>query len=129
MSGSLGGVWITGVGVIGPQGNGYASLLDLLLNVVQVTAPRDVREGRATHPQLAAWQQVQISRHAQRPTGSEFIARMTSSFMTLRGDRTGLDDSVAAKSWNSSHGSRGCGIDALKATGGNAYFYCFAAEK
>ena len=69
-------------------------MLDLLLNDVQVTAPRDVREGRATHPQLAAWQQVQISRHEQRPTASEFIARMTTSFMALRGDRTGQDDAA-----------------------------------
>jgi hypothetical protein len=43
-------------------------------------------------------------------------------------DRTGLDDSVPAKSWNSSHQSRGCGIDALKATGGDARIYCFAAN-
>jgi hypothetical protein len=43
-------------------------------------------------------------------------------------DRMGLNDSDAAKSWNSSHGSRGCGLDALKATGGNGYFYCFATK-
>ena len=43
-------------------------------------------------------------------------------------DRTGLDESAPAKSWNSSHQSRGCGIDALKATGGDARIYCFAAN-
>jgi hypothetical protein len=43
-------------------------------------------------------------------------------------DRMGLRDDDASKSWNSSHGSRGCGIDALKATGGNGFFYCFAAN-
>lgn len=43
-------------------------------------------------------------------------------------DRMGLDDSDAAKSWNSSHGSRGCGMDALKATGGAGRLYCFAAD-
>ncbi|MBN9551564.1 MAG: hypothetical protein J0H31_22550 [Alphaproteobacteria bacterium] len=44
-------------------------------------------------------------------------------------DRTGLDDSAAAKSWNSSHASRGgCSQDALKGTGGDGLFYCFAAE-
>ena len=31
-------------------------------------------------------------------------------------------------SWNSSHGSRGCSQDNLIATGGNGYFYCFAAN-
>ena len=43
-------------------------------------------------------------------------------------DRTGLDESAPAKSWNSSHQSRGCGIDALKATGGAGLYYCFAAD-
>ena len=41
-------------------------------------------------------------------------------------DRTGLDESVPAKSWNSSHQSRGCSQDALRATGGDARIYCFA---
>ena len=50
------------------------------------------------------------------------------SAMRGHSDRTGLDDSVAAKSWNSSHMSRGCGMDALKATGGAGLFYCFAAN-
>ncbi len=43
-------------------------------------------------------------------------------------DRTGLGESVPDKSWNSSHQSRGCSIDALKATGGDARIYCFAAN-
>lgn len=43
-------------------------------------------------------------------------------------DRMGLDDSAAAKSWNSSHGSRGCGVEALKASGGAGRLYCFAAD-
>jgi hypothetical protein len=43
-------------------------------------------------------------------------------------DRTGLDDSVPAKSWNSSHQSRGCSQDQLKSTGGAALYYCFAAD-
>jgi hypothetical protein len=47
-------------------------------------------------------------------------------------DRAGLDDSAPAKSWNSSHPSRGpgggCGQDDLKSTGGNGYFYCFATN-
>jgi hypothetical protein len=47
-------------------------------------------------------------------------------------DRAGLDDSAAAKSWNSSHPSRGpgggCTQDDLKSTGGNGLLYCFAAN-
>ena len=43
-------------------------------------------------------------------------------------DREGLNDSNEAKSWNSSHPSRGCSQDALRGTGGNGFFYCFAAN-
>ncbi|MFL6662870.1 MAG: hypothetical protein ACJ8G7_11870 [Rhizobacter sp.] len=43
-------------------------------------------------------------------------------------DRTGLDESAPAKSWNSSHQSRGCSLDALKATGGDGRLYCFATN-
>ena len=43
-------------------------------------------------------------------------------------DRTGLDDSAAAKSWNSSHPSRGCGQAALITTGGVGLLYCFAVN-
>ncbi|CAN5901387.1 hypothetical protein BH11PSE8_BH11PSE8_43620 [soil metagenome] len=43
-------------------------------------------------------------------------------------DKTGLDESVPAKSWNSSHLSRGCSNDALKATGGAGLLYCFATN-
>lgn len=44
-------------------------------------------------------------------------------------DRTGLDDSAAAKSWHSSHASRGgCSQEALKGTGGDGLFYCFATD-
>lgn len=43
-------------------------------------------------------------------------------------DRMGLDDSDSAKSWNSSHPSRGCGQQALVGTGGAGLLYCFAAD-
>lgn len=43
-------------------------------------------------------------------------------------DRMGLNEEPPAKSWNSSHGTRGCGMDALKATGGGGLLYCFAAN-
>jgi hypothetical protein len=48
--------------------------------------------------------------------------------MVGHSDRTGLDESAPAKSWNSSHQSRGCSLEALKATGGDARVYCFAAN-
>jgi hypothetical protein len=52
--------------------------------------------------------------------------------MVGHSDRTGLDDSAPAKSWNSSHPSRGpgggCTQDDLKSTGGAGLFYCFATN-
>ena len=45
-------------------------------------------------------------------------------------NRAGLDDSAAAKSWNSSHDSRGpeggCSQNDLRSTGGAGQLYCFA---
>jgi hypothetical protein len=43
-------------------------------------------------------------------------------------DRTGLDTSPPALSWNSSHATRGCSDDALKSTGGAGLIYCFVAN-
>ena len=43
-------------------------------------------------------------------------------------DRTGLDTSPPALSWNSSHPTRGCSDDALKSTGGAGLLYCFAMK-
>jgi hypothetical protein len=44
-------------------------------------------------------------------------------------DRMGLRDDAPSKSWNSSHPSRGgCSQEALQGTGGNGFFYCFAAD-
>ncbi|WP_245416380.1 hypothetical protein [Microvirga sp. 17 mud 1-3] len=44
-------------------------------------------------------------------------------------DRMGLDETPPAKSWNTSHPSRGgCSQDALKSTGGAGLFYCFATN-
>ncbi len=41
-------------------------------------------------------------------------------------DRQGGGDNPT--SWHSAHGSRGCSQANLVATGGNGFFYCFAAE-
>ena len=41
-------------------------------------------------------------------------------------DRVGLNLSRNMKSWNSSHGSRGCGEADLPKSGGAGLFYCFA---
>ena len=43
-------------------------------------------------------------------------------------DRMGLNEEPPAKSWNSSHPSRGCSDDALRGTGGAGLIYCFASN-
>ena len=43
-------------------------------------------------------------------------------------DLIGLKDTRHMKSWNSSHGSRGCSQANLVSTGGAGLFYCFAAN-
>ena len=43
-------------------------------------------------------------------------------------DRVGQRDDAPAKSWNASHPSRGCSLDALKSSGGAGLLYCFAAN-
>src|ERR1700754_1104441 len=54
------------------------------------------------------------------------------SAMVGHSDRIGLRDDDASKSWNSSHPSRGpdggCSQADLRSTGGDALFYCFAAN-
>ena len=67
-------------------------------------------------------------------TGSEdrTCANWTSSSdgaaMVGHHDRMGLRDDESSRSWNSSHASRGCSQDALRGSGGNGLFYCFAAK-
>lgn len=43
-------------------------------------------------------------------------------------DRMGLRDDAPSKSWNASHGSRGCSQEALRSSGGDGLLYCFAAD-
>jgi hypothetical protein len=43
-------------------------------------------------------------------------------------DRMGLRDDAESKSWNSSHPSRGCSQEALRSTGSDGLFYCFAVK-
>jgi len=71
-----------------------AQLLDLLLNDFRLSAPRKQQAAHIGHTDRAAWQQVQLSRHRLRPTALDFIGRMTTSFVELRGDRAGMDDSA-----------------------------------
>jgi hypothetical protein len=65
-------------------------------------------------------------------TCKNYTSSTQGSSMVGLNDRRGLDDSAAAKSWNSSHPSRGpdggCSQADLKSTGGDGLLYCFAAN-
>ena len=69
-------------------------------------------------------------------TCKNYTSSTQGSVMVGHSDRTGLDDSAPAKSWNSSHPSRGpqtnategCAQASLRGTGGDGLFYCFAAN-
>lgn len=52
-------------------------------------------------------------------TGSAFVGHH---------DRIGPNESDWAKSWNSSHNSRGCGLPQLRSTGGAGLLYCFVSN-
>ncbi|HET7764456.1 MAG TPA: hypothetical protein VFK92_05135 [Burkholderiales bacterium] len=69
-------------------------------------------------------------------TCSNWTTSGAGAAMMGHSDRQGLTDDAVAKSWNSSHLSRatkdgsspGCSQAALKGTGGNGLYYCFAAN-
>jgi hypothetical protein len=48
------------------------------------------------------------------------------SAMVGHHDRTG--GGAHPTSWNSAHGSRGCSLEALRGTGGDGLYYCFATN-
>jgi len=60
------------------------------------------------------------------------VGRGEGAAMLGHANRRGLDDSPAAKSWNSAHPSRGpdggCSQNDLKSTGGDGLLYCFAVN-
>lgn len=61
-------------------------------------------------------------------TCSNWTSSTTGSALVGHHDRIGLSETLEAKSWNASHGSRGCDMPSLKATGGAGLFYCFATK-
>lgn len=65
-------------------------------------------------------------------TCGNWSSSTTGAAMVGHIDRIGLDESAPAKSWNSSHPSRGpgggCTQADFKSTGGDGLFYCFAAN-
>jgi len=69
-------------------------VLDNLGPQYQLT-PSDRSAGRVIEPQQAeAWNTVQLARHKSRPTSTDYISRIFSNFVELRGDRSHGDDSA-----------------------------------
>jgi acetyl-CoA carboxylase carboxyl transferase alpha subunit/acetyl-CoA carboxylase carboxyl transferase beta subunit len=69
-----------------------STLLGLFAARSRVKARGDEDDGAAPAMEGGAWQEVQLSRHAQRPTARDYIGRITSRFVELRGDRVTGDD-------------------------------------
>jgi hypothetical protein len=64
-----------------------------------------------------------------RTCGNWTLSGAEGAAMVGHHDRQGLRDDAPSRSWNSSHPSRGgCGQEALRGTGGDGLFYCFAAN-
>ena len=65
-------------------------------------------------------------------TCKNYTSSTQGSVMLGHNDRQGLTDDPVAKSWNSSHPSRGaqggCSQADLRSTGGDGLLYCFAAN-
>ena len=61
------------------------------------------------------------------PTCQDWTSSDAGSAQLGHHDRQGGGDNPT--SWNSAHGSRGCSQSNLQSTGGNGYFYCFAADQ
>jgi hypothetical protein len=65
---------------------------------------------------------------AEGMTCGEWTLNGEGTAMVGHHDRIGLRDDAPSRSWNASHGSRGCGQEALRGTGGDGLFYCFAVN-
>ncbi|MBA3414029.1 MAG: acetyl-CoA carboxylase carboxyltransferase subunit alpha, partial [Chloroflexia bacterium] len=65
-------------------------MTDLGLEATPGRAPDTTSNGTASH--LAAWEQVQLARHRDRPRTLDYLDALTSDFVELHGDRTFGDD-------------------------------------
>ena len=61
-------------------------------------------------------------------TCHNWTSSTTGKAMLGHHNRQGLRDDASSRSWNSSHASRGCSQEALRSSGGNGLFYCFAVN-
>lgn len=69
-----------------------------------------------------------IAGDASKTTCGNWTMSGAGAAMVGHHDRWGLRDDAPSVSWNSSHPSRGCSLDNLRASGGAGMLYCFAAK-
>ena len=66
-------------------------VLEVLTARTRVTAEGDGKPPHPKHQHGQAWNHVQLARHEQRPTALDYIGRMATTYVELRGDRAGED--------------------------------------
>ncbi|HZY15449.1 MAG TPA: hypothetical protein VFE74_02405, partial [Ramlibacter sp.] len=64
----------------------------------------------------------------QDTTCSNWTSSGAGSAIVGHHDRMGTQDDAPSRSWNASHPTRGCSMEALRSTGGGGLLYCFAAN-
>ena len=102
--------------------------------MIALTEKGTVVNGRAdspnTHDILTGSQPngMAIAGDASKTTCGNWTMSGDGAAMVGHHDRHGLKEDDPSRSWNSSHPSRGCSQDNLRASGGAGMFYCFAAK-
>jgi hypothetical protein len=130
-----GGPWQNAKGVVIAKDVGELHGANNLTKQTALTEKGDVVNGRGDTPNM------HDMLTGSQPDGTAFAGgddrtcgnwtRSGSEGAAMLGhhDRQGLTEDPPAKSWNSSHPSRGgCSQEALKSTGSNGLFYCFAVN-
>lgn len=83
------------VDLIVPRDNLRETVTYLITHLSPTAGPRarpDELPERLKDSGLPAWERVRLARHMGRPTMSDYVARMTTGFVELHGDREGGDD-------------------------------------
>jgi hypothetical protein len=130
-----GGPWQNAKGVVIAKDVGELHGANNLTKQTALTEKGDVVNGRGDTPNMhdmLTGSQADGTAFAggdDRTCGNWTRSGAEGAAMLGHHDRQGLTEDPPAKSWNSSHPSRGgCSQEALKSTGGNGLFYCFAVN-
>lgn len=130
-----GGPWQNAQGVVIARDVGELHGDNNLTKQTALTEAGDIVNGRGDSPNrhdILTGSQPDGTAFADsedRTCGNWTMGGAEGAAMVGHHDRQGLRDDAPSKSWNSSHPSRGgCSQEALRGTGGDGLFYCFAAD-